>query len=269
MRQRIPCSRAAHTVGAIAIAIGCAVTSAAAQESFSWSGTIERGDVVTIRGVNGEIVATAGGGGLVVEALKSGRRSEPETVRIEVVEDAEGVLICAVYPDADGKDPNRCARGDDYEMSVEENDVRVDFQVSVPAGVGLDARTVNGDVEVTGLTARVKAMTVNGSIDVETRASASATTVNGSIEASLGSSAWDGPLSFKTVNGGITLTVPDGTAADVVMETLTGAIESDFPFTIRGRMGFLHRKLEGEIGGGGERLELKTVNGSIRLLSSG
>ncbi len=263
-------TRAPRVVGALVIAAGCAVSSAAAQETFQWSGAIQGGDVVTIRGVNGEIVATAAtGGALTIEAVKTGRRSEPETVRVEVLEDAQGVLVCAVYPDAEGKDPNRCARGDDYEMNVDENDVRVDFQVRIPAGVGLDARTVNGDVEATGLTGRVKVMTVNGSIDVETRATASATTVNGSIDAALGSSAWDGPLSFKTVNGGITLSVPDGTAADVVMETLNGAIESDFPFTIQGRMGFPHRRLQGAIGGGGERLELETVNGSIRLLSSG
>ncbi len=269
MLRWIPDFRMSQAI-CVLVAIGSAVSSLEAQETFSWSGAIQGGDVVTIRGLNGEISATAADGGqLVVEAVKSGRRSRPETVRIEVIEDAQGVLICAVYPDAEGKDPNRCARGDDYEMSVDRNDVRVDFQVRVPAGVGLDARTVNGDVEATGLTGRVKALTVNGSIDVETRATASATTVNGSIDAALGSSAWDGPLSFKTVNGGITVSVPNGTAADVVMETLNGALESDFPFTVQGRMGFPHRKLEGIIGGGGERLELETVNGSIRLLSSG
>lgn len=266
----IPMVRA---LGALVVVASLGASSAEAQEAretFQWSGTIQSGDVVTIRGINGEIVATAAGGGeLTIEAVKSGRRSQPETVRIEVIEDAQGVLVCAVYPDAGGEEPNRCGRGNDYEMNVDKNDVRVDFQVGVPAGVRLDAGTVNGDVEATGLTGKVKATTVNGSIEVETRATASATTVNGSIDAAVGTSAWDGPLSFKTVNGGITLSVPGGTAADVVMETLNGAIESDFPFTIQGRMGFPHRRLKGAIGGGGERLEIETVNGSIRLVSSG
>lgn len=266
----IPSARARSVIATLALATGWVVSNAAAQETFQWSGAVRSGDVVTVRGVNGEIAASASvGGKLVIEAVKSGQRSEPETVRIEVVEDGKGVLVCAVYPDREGRKPNRCARGRDYQMSVDRNDVRVDFRVRVPAGVGLDAHTVNGDVAATGLTSRVKASTVNGSIDVETRAAASASTVNGSIEATFGSSAWDGPLSFKTVNGGITLSVPGGIAADVVIKTLNGAIESEFPLTIQGPMGFPHRRLQGAIGGGGERLELETINGSIRLLSSG
>ena len=263
-------SRAPLALGIVAVAFSCAFSSVEAQEpqEFRWAGSVDQGDAVTIRGISGEIVVTAGSQ-VVVQALKTGNDSDPGTVQIEVVEDAQGVLVCAVYPSKEGKDPNRCARGDDYEMNVDKNDVNVDFQIEVPAGVNLDARTINGDVSATGLSGRVKVVTVNGSIEVATRGAATATTVNGSIEASMGSASWGGGLSFKTVNGGITLTVPDGTSADVMMQTLNGAIESDFPFTVQGRMGFTRRQLEGQIGGGGEQLELETVNGTIRLLSSG
>jgi hypothetical protein len=254
----------------MAVALGCAFSSLEGQEQqeFRWTGSVDRGDAVTIRGISGEIVVTEGSQ-VVVQAVKVGKESDPATVEIEVVEDAQGVLVCAVYPSKEGKDPNRCARGDDYEMNVDKNDVHVDFQIEIPAAVDLDVRTVNGDVSATGVSGRVKAATVNGSIDLATRGPAEAATVNGSIEASMGSASWNGGLSFKTVNGGITLTVPDGTSADVKMQTLNGAIESDFPFTVQGRMGFTRRQLEGQIGGGGEQLELETVNGTIRLLSSG
>lgn len=249
------------------LALAFSVPGVSAQEEFRWSGAVERGDAVTVRGVNGEIVARpAPDDQVVVRATKRARDDAPASVEIEVIEDAEGVLICAVYPDDRGERPNRCARGDDYHMSTHDNDVAVHFEVGVPSGVELDARTVNGDVRATGLTARVRTSTVNGSIRVESRGVVSAHTVNGSIDASMGSADWTGPLEFHTVNGGITLRVPEGTGADIEVETVNGDLETDFPLTIEGRLRWGPKRLRGRIGGGGQPLELHTVNGSIRLL---
>lgn len=253
-------------------ASGCAATALAlsaaalAGQDFTWQGSVDRGDAVTVRGVNGEIVVRRSGGGVRVEATRTARRSNPSTVEIEVVEDAQGVLICAVYPSRPGRRPNRCARGEDYRMDNHENDVQVNFVVEVPDGVDLEAVTVNGDVEALGLTGDVRAVTVNGSVDVEASGVVSATTVNGSIDARMGT-APTSSLSFTTVNGGIRLTLPDGTDADVDIETVNGHIDTDFPLTIRGRWG--PRSASGEIGSGGPEIELHTVNGSIALIRGG
>jgi hypothetical protein len=67
-----------------------------------------------------------------VTATKRGRRSDPGSVRIEVVEHGEGVTICAVYPDVDGR-RNECRAGDGGHMSTRDNDVNVHFTVRVPA----------------------------------------------------------------------------------------------------------------------------------------
>ena len=72
-----------------------------------------------------------------------------------------------------------------------------------------------------------------------------------------------GPLSFKTVNGGITVELPASVAADVHAETVNGGIETDFPLTVKGKC--VGRRIDGTIGAGGRRLELETVNGSITL----
>ncbi len=245
--------------------LAAAVAPTLAQQEWEWSGTVDRGDAVTIKGVNGEIIARRAAGSRVsVLASKSADRSDPSSVTIEVIEDSEGVLICAVYPPREGRDRNRCGRGGDHEMNVNRNDVVVDFVVEVPDGVGLNAHTVNGEIEAMGLSARVRATTVNGDVEVETRDAASATTVNGSIVVAMGSTT-GGPLDFTTVNGSITLTVPDGIGADISMATVNGSFETDFPLTVQGRMQWGPRELNGEIGGGGERLALKTVNGSITL----
>ena len=78
---------------------------------------------------------------------------------------------------------------------------------------------------------------------------------------------WSGSVSFETVNGGITLELPDDLSADVKGETVNGSIETDFPLAVKGR--FSSRRLSGTIGAGGRELRLATVNGSIRLRRAG
>ena len=251
---------------ATALLIICGTAAAQAQD-FEWQGAVERGDAVTIRGVNGTIVARAAGGSQVrVEATKEADDDDPASVRIEVVEDSRGVLICAVYPTRRGREPNRCGRGDDYRMSVRNNDVKVHFIVDVPAGVDLEARSVNGTIEARGIAGDVEARTTNGDITVAGAGEVSARTVNGEIEATLASQPAE-DLSFRTVNGGIRVVLPDGVEADVDIRTVNGAIDTDFPLTIRGRWG--PKAASGEIGGGGPEIELRTTNGSIALVRGG
>ena len=148
-------------------------------------------------------------------------------------------------------------------MNTRNNDVEVEFEVLVPAGVGFTGRTVNGGVEASALAGPVVAHTVNGSIAVSTSGAAAATTVNGSITARIGRGPRDDRIGFSTVNGQITLELPDSVDADVRASTVNGTIESELPLTVQGSFG--RRRIEGKLGRGGPGLELETVNGSIRL----
>lgn len=230
------------------------------QDRWTWRGRVAAGRVLEIRGVNGSVTAErASGNEVEVVAMKHGRRDDPAEVSIEVVEGDDGVTICAVYP---GR-RNRCQPGGGN-MSVNNNDVQVDFTVRVPAGIRFEGYTVNGDVEAMGLNGPATVETVNGSARVETESGdARARTVNGSITATLRSLTGSGTLSFQTVNGGITLTVPNGLNAELEAETVNGAITTDFPVTVMGRM--TARRMNGRIGTGGRLLRMETVNGSIRL----
>jgi len=140
------------------------------------------------RGVNGDIAAEPSAGSDVeVKAVKTGRRSDPAEVKIEVVEHDAGVTICAVYPSRDPGRPNECKPGGAGRMNVNNNDVSVDFSVRVPAGVKFIGRTVNG-----------------------------------AISASLAS--LKKPAEFNTVNGGITLELPAKTGAELDARTVNGRI---------------------------------------------
>lgn len=232
---------------------------AGTQDTWRWSGRVAAGKTIEVRGVNGSIDAEpAPGDEVVVTAEKHGRRSDPDEVRIEVVEHSEGVTICAVYP---GR-RNRCEPGGG-EMSTRNNDVEVNFTVRVPRGVAFDGSTVNGDVDAANLTGAVDVSTVNGGARIETSAGdARARTVNGSVTAIV-RSAGQRSLVFETVNGTVTLSLPAGLNADLEAETVNGSVNSDFPIQVQGRMN--PRRLFGRIGQGGQALRVRTVNGSIRL----
>jgi Toastrack DUF4097 len=232
-------------------------------DSHQWHGTVAQGSAIEIKGVNGEIKAMpATGGEVEVSAALRGRRSNPADVRIDVVQHADGVTICAVYPSPDSR-PNECQPGDGGRMNTRDNDVQVSFSVRVPPGVRFVGRTVNGDVTAESLGGPVSLRTVNGDTTFSTSSYGEASTVNGSVRGTMGSGQWNDPLEFRTVNGEIKLDLPADTSADVKAATVNGSITTDFPIMVTGRV--QRNRLNGTIGNGGRSLDLETVNGSITL----
>jgi DUF4097 and DUF4098 domain-containing protein YvlB len=250
--------------GAALTIVGC-VSPATAQSDFAWHGPVATGQSIEIKGINGDVrAALANTNEVEVTATRTARRSNPADVRLEVVPHAGGVTICAVYPDVPGREPNRCEPGSEGRSQTRDNDTVVHFLVRVPNGVRFIGRTVNGEVEGSALQGNAEGHTVNGSVRLSTTGSALASTVNGSINASMAEADWSDGASFKTVNGGITLTLPSFLNAELRAETVNGGITTDFPITATGQ--FSRRRLRGTIGSGGRELVLSTVNGSIKLL---
>ncbi|HET9439183.1 MAG TPA: DUF4097 family beta strand repeat-containing protein [Longimicrobiales bacterium] len=248
----------------LALLLVLAFSGQAAAQDWTWRKAVPAGRAIEIKGINGDIEAIAAGGNEVqVIARKSARRSDPDDVRIQVVEHAGGVTICAMYPTPAGERANECLPGARGRSSSKNNDVEVDFEVRVPRGVLFTGRTVNGGVIAEGLTADAKVSTVNGSVRVATTALAQASTVNGSIKVRMGRANWNETLEFETVNGGILLELPDELNAEVSASTVNGSLSSDWPMTVRGKWGPKH--MNGKIGSGGRELALQTVNGDIEL----
>jgi hypothetical protein len=265
-----------------------AVSAAGAQTReappFEWSGTIAPGGTVEIRSVNGPIQAVPGSGNTVkVHATRKGRRSNPNDVRIEVVEHRGGVTLCAVYPD-DGGRRNECRPGSEGRIGVRNNDVQVAFVVEVPASANFTGRTSNGAVSADNLSGWIEAIssngpirviggsggtirTTNGSVEVRTSGPANVATTNGRIQARFERVDGDAPVSLTTTNGSITLGLPATTSASIQARTTNGSIRTDLPITIQGQTG--SRQLTGTLGGGGREIRLRTTNGSIRLEPGG
>jgi hypothetical protein len=232
-------------------------------EDFEWRGALERGKVIEVSGVRGSIeAAPAPDGTIVVTAVKRGKRSDPEEVVFKVVEHGEGVTICAVYPSPRRGPENDCRPGGGRN-NTDNTDVEVTWTVRVPSGVRFMGRTVNGGVTARGLDADVEVYAVNGDLLISTSGWASGSTVNGAIEARLATTAWSGNADFETVNGDITIELPREPSVEVDATTVNGSMSTDFPLSIRTRMG--SRRLRGTMGEGGRILSLTSVNGDLRL----
>lgn len=259
----------ASRLGLAAVSLVCLAALSPAEapaQDFEWSGQLDRGAEVEVRGINGRIeaLATSGNRVTVTAEMREGRKGDVEDVSVEVVEHGNGVTICAMYPTRPGRQENRCAPGDSH-LNNHDNDTRADFRIEVPAGVNLIAGTVNGDVDVRRVAGDVRASTVNGDVNVESGGNAQGSTVNGSIHATMGADLRS-DLEFNTVNGSVTVALPAEANADVEASTVNGSMASDFPLTVQGR--FSNRRMRGTIGDGGHRLRLETVNGGIEIRRS-
>jgi hypothetical protein len=228
---------------------------------FHWSGKLAADQLVQIKGVNGNIDAEAGGEDQIeVTAEKSG--PDADRVKIQVVANGDGVVICAIYPGSS----ESCSPGW-HASHVRGSDTKVHFTVHMPKNLRFSGQNINGDVSAKGMGRLVHGESINGSVRVSTSAWAEAETVNGSIEARMGNADWSGTLSFKSVNGSVRVELPDDLNADVRFKSLNGHISSDFPITISGS--FIGQSAKGRIGNGGRDLSIETVNGSVELKKAG
>src|SRR6266702_8048995 len=92
---------------------------ARAHGQFRWQGHLAAGKRLEIKGVNGDIQATAGSGDRAeVTATKHARNSDTASVEIRVVPFAGGVAVCAVHrTPRRAHAPNGCDASSGYHSS--------------------------------------------------------------------------------------------------------------------------------------------------------
>ena len=237
-------------------------------DAYTWSGVVSGDGPVWIRNLNGTImVERAEGDSVVVTAQKSWRHGDPESVQIVAMPADGAVTICALWNAATAE----CGAGGVYRMKGGKGghgDVAVRFFVRLPAGVRLDASTVNGSITAAGTEGTLALETVNGSVTVdEVIGSVTASTVNGGITAAVLDLAGASELDLSTVNGSIEASVPAEINAQLEASTVNGKVQSELPLQIVGRIN--PRSIRATLGSGGMPLRLKTVNGSVTIVPVG
>ena len=149
----------------------------------------------------------------------------------------------------------------------------------------ISAESVNGAVQVSGASTHTKAESVNGSVNVRgASGDLEASTVNGQLEVSGGSfqrahlETVSGSLSFEgalasgatleaeTVSGSVTIALPAAVAADFSISTFSGSVQNAFgPPATRVSEHTPEKELEFSTGGGGARVSIHTLSGSVTL----
>ena len=232
-----------------------------ARETAEWrrSYQLSPGGRVEVRIVNGRIeVQPSEGNAVEIVALKSARAGSPEAAkealgRIEIIDSASAGLI---------KVETRLPRGDGmFHMGSSE----VKYTVKVPAAAEVEFATVNGGVEVTGLTGRIKTETTNGGIvGRQIGGPIEASTKNGGVEVEVTRIAEHG-VRLGCTNGGIKLRLPSDARANISASVTNGGISADgLPIEITESS---WRRLEGRLNGGGPQVRLEGTNGGISIAS--
>jgi len=238
-----------------------------ATETFEKSYALAPGGELTLDNTNGsikvsswdeervQVVATK-----VVRASSNRRAREAvKQVKIEVSQGANSLEISTYNPF------RKKGRGISQLLSGNFISVQVSYTLMVPYETDLNLETVNGTIKIEEVKGSHFSRTVNGGITVrEASGSFEGRTTNGSIKVELEEVDRLSSISLKTVNGGVTLSLPQEVRADVRAHTVNGSISTDFPLEVTGR--FSRRRIQGSINGGGAEITLDTINGSIRLL---
>src|ERR1019366_4550360 len=237
--------------------------------AFSWSAPMAAPGELHLRNMNGRIdVKPATDGNVTVTAETRWHRGNPKK-DISFVTDHSGndFTVCAVWGRGAFTATDYNTRGNSLLHSLfsgGSSDASVNFTVYVPTGVKVDVFDINGAVSVLA-TAPVKAKGINGRIRIGTSVGpVEATTINGSVDARMTTLSGDGPVKVETVNGNASAYLPATFDGAVHVATANGTAGTDFAVTVAGGSSGSNT-LDGTVGPGARRVEVKSVNGNAWL----
>ena len=244
------------SVFALALLVsGGLLASVTEEETFSFP--LNDGGRFSISNVNGSITIAGGSGNTVeiVATKKADSQKELDKIEIEISHSADEIVV-----------ETELGNSDKWFSWGGNNSGHVTYEVIVPVNTELDSvETVNGGVTISGVSNNVVAESVNGGVEVEDlTGDADLSTVNGAIEATFASLGGDQSVKAETVNGRVTINLPENADVKISADTLNGGINGR-DFDLEADKGFVGSDLNASIGNGSARLNIDTVNGSIKI----
>lgn len=182
-----------------------------------------------------------------------------------------------------------------YSVEVEEQDNHIEVDTDwrankvkivarVPRNANLELSTVNdGVIIVSNINGKLVLENVNGPITATNiNGSVIAESVNDNINVSFSGINKDQAMSLSSVNGDLTLGIPEGTGAELHIDSAEGEIVSDFEVDVQPSKPVMSREsnrhgvevsvesvIIANVNGGGTLIKLKTLNGNINITKSG
>ena len=236
------------------LATGSLLASVTEEETFSYK--LDDGGRFSLSNVNGSVVVTGGAGDSVeiVATKKADNQEDMDKIEIDISHSADEISVETEIGKSEGWFSHNSGSGS------------VKYEVIVPVSTRLDAvETVNGNVNISGVSGKVVAESVNGDLDVSDLAGdVGLSTVNGTIEAEFSTLGDQQRVKVETVNGRVTVKLPENADVDISADTLNGGINAS-DFGLETDKGFVGSDLNGKIGNGSARLNIDTVNGAIKI----
>lgn len=211
-----------------------------------------------LKNFSGEVRITAGSGrDFVMKAVRTGRADRLKEVRLTV--EASGSTIEVNANERDRDDDRRWRDGDG-----DNNVVETRFDIQVPASARLEVEAFSSDLIITGITGEQRLKTFSGDIEsTGSRSTFQAETFSGAIEVDATGHGTSPDLSIETFSGEMRVRLADNARGEVALSTFSGALNVDFPVTLRSTS---RRNLRAELpGGAGRTLAFKSFSGNLRL----
>lgn len=141
--------------------------------------------------------------------------------------------------------------------------IGISFDVRIPSNSSLDLTSCNGSITSSDVAGPVEISTCNGNVSCRNVAqNVKANTTNGSIDVFCSPDAGSiKTVQAKTLNGAIKFKSPNDYSARIDASTFNGAVHSDIPISVKGKI--KRNRLKGVIGEGKGTLHLRTFNGAI------
>ncbi|HEY7394155.1 MAG TPA: DUF4097 family beta strand repeat-containing protein [Gemmatimonadaceae bacterium] len=262
-------------VAAIAAATACS-RGGSDDRAFEWVTELPAGSVVHLRNGSGSIEVKRADGQLAqVVGGRQWRRGRARDVKFVVTQNGNEYYICAMW-----RNSGRCAekgyRGKNtggflamFSLFHRNSDATANFTAELPANVLVDASNSNGEVTVDGITAGVKAHSINGDVKATNVAGKiSLSTTNGSLELAADSTATIDAVALTTTNGQIHAELPTNSEGAFDISTVNGDVRSDFPLQLTSKSS-RGNHLSGQIGSSERTIKLRSINGSVVLTRLG
>jgi hypothetical protein len=245
-------------IATLAVVVCAAPSLALAQErtetvdrtlAFPANGTLD------LQNFSGRINITGGSGSdIVIKAVRRARQDRLDRIRLTI--DTTGSTVRINANDRQG--PRQ--RGNDNE-----NVVRTDFDITLPASARLNIEAFSSDVTVTGVHGRQTIETFSGEIRAtDVRGPIQAETFSSTIDLDLTASGQTPEVSAETFSGNIRLRLAENAGGRIDFDSFSGTLDSDLPISTRtsGR-----RRVTGELpGGAGRPIRLNTFSGDVRIV---
>jgi DUF4097 and DUF4098 domain-containing protein YvlB len=227
------------------------------REEFHQTYPLSATGALSLKNISGDVHISAWDRNEVkVDAVKyAWTKQRLDEARIVVEPGTDRISIKTQYPDEDLT----------FNDDAENNPASVEYTITLPRTARVDdAKLVNGNLTVEGITGEVHASCVNGRLKATGLGSASRlSAVNGRLEATFAQLP-NGAVELHAVNGPMVVTIPSDAQATIKANTVNGSISNNFDLPIHHGK-YVGSKMEGQLGSGGTEISLHNVNGRIEI----